>query len=297
MSMKSELSELSVSVLIPTWGRSKELISLLSHLTRQSVIPKEIIVVDQNDPEIGEVSQYLKTIPYAKHFKSVPKGLVAAYNLCAKKADGDILLFVDDDVSPPNDLIERHLANYIEDTAGAVGGVAGRVRNAFGDTEARDIIETGKYHKWSGAQTSCFNGLSRVDCEFAQGANMSYRKSVFEKLGGFDSQFQGNGYFFETDFGLRLIKQGYKMIFDPQADVYHLMAESGGARIKDKALHTYYFIANGIKIYRKHSPSVGLPFFLLKQISYSLLKAGYNLDPRIFFMGIKGVFSGMKRIH
>ena len=74
------------------------------------------------------------------------------------------------------------------------------------------IKKTGFYNSWTGQVTGNFNSRSRQEVQFAQGAQMSFRKEALLSAGGFDEGFVGNGYFFETDLGLRLIEKGYKII-------------------------------------------------------------------------------------
>ncbi|MDZ4677802.1 MAG: glycosyltransferase [Oligoflexia bacterium] len=280
---------LTISVLIPTLGRKKELLDTVKGLLEQSRIPDEIIIVDQNNPEILEVSNYLKSISIVKHIKNISPGIVPNYNRCLKESTSDIVLYVDDDIIPEKNLIEAHLKNYSDPK---IGGVAGRIKNAFGDKDLKKISAVGTYSYFTGTVTADFNSLVRQNVKFGQGANMSFRRDALLAINGFDLAFDGNAYFFETDAGLRLLEKGWKMIFDPTAEVYHLLSSSGGARVKDKAIHTSYFITNGLKLYRRHSPSFGLPFFMLYKTAYLIAKAVYNRDSRILSLGLKALHKG-----
>jgi GT2 family glycosyltransferase len=282
---------LTVSVLIPTLGRKKELLDTVKSLLDQSHGPDEIVIVDQNMPEYLEVSDYLKSIPIVKHIKNMPKGVVPNYNRCLQMATGDVVIFLDDDVIPQRDLIQNHLKNYSDQK---IGGIAGRIKSAFGDRDPLKIKKVGSYGYFSGKVEAGFNSLERQFVQFGQGANMSFRRSALLEINGFDPIFDGNAYFFETDAGLRLLKKGYKMVFDPTAEVFHLLASSGGARVKDKALHTSYFLRNGMKLYRRHSPAFGLPFYFALQVSYTMAKSVYNRDSRIFFMGLRALVEGLR---
>src|SRR5690606_36778947 len=114
-------------------------------------------------------------------------------------------------------------------------------------------------------------------------ANVSFRRHVLLEVGGLDPQFDGNGYRWEADLGLRIKKAGYDLLFDPAPTVQHLMAPHGGCRTHDTALHTYYFVKNCIRLYRKHSPALGLPFFVFAMVLYVVLKSLYNRNPRILY--------------
>jgi len=111
--------------------------------------------------------------------------------------------------------------------------------------------------------------------------------------GGFDVGFVGNGYFFESEATYRLVRRGGRMIFDPATRVKHLAASRGGARVHDKALHNYYFVRNGLRFYRRHSPRLGLPLRALYLLAYSFLKAVKNRDLRIFRLALQASVVGL----
>ena len=67
--------------------------------------------------------------------------------------------------------------------------------------------------------------------DFLSGANMSFRKSLFRKVGGFSPIYRGNAYRFETDLSLRIKGLGFHLIYDPNAIVFHRRAKSGGCRV------------------------------------------------------------------
>lgn len=101
---KSELifMKLSVSVIIPTFNEEKYLPRLLRSLERQSVVPKEIIVVDAFSVD--------RTREIAREFDCiiVDGGVPAmARNKGAEKATQPILLFLDADVVLPRSFLVK----------------------------------------------------------------------------------------------------------------------------------------------------------------------------------------------
>lgn len=281
---------MKISVLIPTLGRSEELISTVKGLLRQSVLPDEIIVVDQNQPSIPEVDAFFTNQPLIKHVRNSQKGLCLNYNRALLEAQSDIVLFVDDDVVPGDNLIKEHLKQYQDDK---VGGVAGRV-TVPGEGPAHPSGQVGMYKPLSGNLITNFNYCrTRRLVDFAQGCNMSFRKNALLEVGGFDMGFEGNGYNFEPDVCLRVKANGYKVIFEPKASLVHLAAPSGGARQKNKAIHTHYFVRNGLRLFRRHSPGRLLPAYLLKLATYVTAKAAYNRNISILSHGFRGIYDGM----
>lgn len=281
---------MKISVLIPTLGRSKEPIETIRCLERQTVLPEEIIVVDQNQPEIPELTQALAGMARVKHLRFKTKGVPLNYNRALAAASGEIVLFVDDDVVMGERLIEAHLKNYQQDPE--LGGVMGRVEQPRGDLPPEQIPEVGVFHPLSGKVTGHFNAVKRTEVSVVQGVNMSFRRSVLMETDGFDLGFIGNGYFFEADMGLRVRGSGKKIVFDPEAVLTHLMAPAGGTRVKDKSVHTYFFIRNGLRLIRRHSPKIAQPLITVRMAAYLAAKAAYNLNPRILTLGLKGIWEG-----
>lgn len=279
----------TITVAIPTLGRFDVVRDTIEALLRGSVLPNEILVSDQNSPSISELDRYLLGCPsIVRHIRTEPKGVVFNMNRLAREATGEIILFLDDDIIPSPVLVEAHLANYAD---GSVYAVAGRVEQPSGDRAAEKVKRTGQFSKWTGRMTFHYNGLVRQTCDFAPGGNMSFVRARLLESGGFDEDFIGNGYFFESDGSLSFVKKfPGKMVFDPKAELKHLAAPRGGARITDRAIHTYYHVRNGLRLYRHHSPAIVYPVMWLKLFFFSAARAARRLNPQIFRNGLRGLF-------
>jgi len=285
-----------ISVLVPTLGRTREPLDTVRALLRQTRPPDEIIVADQNDPALPQLDQAFAAMPTVRHLHVPQKGVAFNYNRALHAATGDIVLFVDDDVEPSPDLVRAHLEAYASNEAGAVGlgGVAGRLEQAK-DRDPRKIRDVGRYVYRSGRFHANYNALQRCDVHAGQGCNVSFDRRVLVACRGFDEGFTGNAYHFETEAGLRVHEAGYRIVFEPQASLVHLQATRGGARLPDKSLQTYYYVRNGIRLYRRHSPGWGLPGFIVRQIVLVKAKAFKNIDLRILVRGLWGVRDGLRQ--
>lgn len=94
--------KLPVSVIIPTFNEAHFLPKLLQSLKKQTVLPKEIIVVDAFS--VDETTQIAKSFGC----KIVKGGLPAkARNNGAKEATQDLLLFLDADVVLPSNFLKK----------------------------------------------------------------------------------------------------------------------------------------------------------------------------------------------
>ena len=107
---------MKASVIIPTFNRSEPLARCLApllHEIREHDLPAEVIVVDDGSAEpagrrVGEVVASFGTdrIQLIRH--GVNRGLSTARNTGAGQADGDILIFIDDDLIPSARFIRDH---------------------------------------------------------------------------------------------------------------------------------------------------------------------------------------------
>jgi len=281
----------TVTVAIPTIGRFEEVRDTVETILGGSRIPDEILVSDQNHPPIPKLDSYLATrAPLVRHFRTEPKGVVFNMNALLRAAKGDIILYLDDDIVPSPRLVEAHLANYADS---AIHGVAGRVEQPAGDLPSEKVGRVGAFEPWTGRTTFRFNGLVRQKCVFAPGGNMSFRRTDLLEIAGFDEEFVGNGYFFESDASLRFAKRfPGGLVFDPAAELKHLASPRGGARILDRSIHHAFFVRNGIRLYRRHSPALAIPFLALKLAALTIAKAVYRGSPEIATRGLAALGAG-----
>lgn len=283
-------NQYSISVLIPTLGRVEEPSHTVKGLLDQTVAPDEIIVVDQNDPPLKELDAFLSEHSQVKHIRNPQPGIIHNYARCLAEATSDIVLFLDDDIELKPTLVESHLRHYPKFDA-----VAGRVHQPSGDLEPVKISKVGTYNRVLGVFTGNFNFDQPIEVEAGPGGNMSFFREKLNRIGGFDQAFDGNGFFFETDAGMRFTHRNHRMIFDPEAEIVHLMAPRGGARVQSKARHTYFYVKNGILLFRRHAFIVFLPVFLTRVLAYCILKSIYNRDLSIVRQGVAGIWDGLRQ--
>jgi glycosyltransferase involved in cell wall biosynthesis len=128
---------LTISVIIPTKNRPADLTLTVKTLFQQTVLPRELIIIDQSASDesrcridqvfsdgILEIQSRVR-LRYV-HDSSLP-GLTWARNRAMKIADGDIWLFLDDDVSLDQNFLAEILAAYEQHPQ--FDGVSGIVTN------------------------------------------------------------------------------------------------------------------------------------------------------------------------
>ena len=252
----------SVSIVIPTYRRGAILLDTLRALLRLPVLPCEILVVDQTEelpPEIERVFQSLhKSMPefgedeldvskdWEKQFRGLKTQIVRripldepsiprAMNVGLQEAKGAIVLFLDDDITPDENLISAHLKAYEEyrDACAVVGKVL-QPEDRFQESDVRNQKSESCFRRDLGFR---FNSTQAVYIENVMAGNLSVKRDSALRIGGFDENFIPPVSFrFETEFAKRLVAAGGKIRFEPAAAIYHLRAGTGGTRSRGSHL-------------------------------------------------------------
>ncbi len=217
----STSKELKCSVIVVSYRRPTFLLETVAALYPQVRERAEIIVVNQAASE--EIKNHFKFFSGVRYFNLPTANMVEARNFGILEAKHDIILFVDDDVKPSPSLIEGHLTAYRDET---VGGVAGRIINE-GENDRVHVDPHALTHVNSWYYTQ-FDHLDRVEISTARGCNMSFRKELLLRIGGFDTRFRS--FRDDSDLSFRIRALGYRLIFEPTAELVHLDASTGGTR-------------------------------------------------------------------
>jgi GT2 family glycosyltransferase len=249
------------SVIIPTCNRKKELGDALESLVRQSVLPREVIVIDQSDnAETKELCDALQ----AKHAQvkivyiyREEKGSARARNAGIAVAEGDVVGFLDDDVVLYEDYFEVVLGRFAADPA--VGGVGGAIVDV-------DIPRTWKWpirkalyrglliNDFKGGITASGFGYPIFDGDVDRemevkcfcGSNMSFRRELLRD-DQFDPWFTGYSYREDVELSYRISRKA-KLVLIPGARLEHHHTPS--ARMKYGAARAME-MTNNYYIYKK----------------------------------------------
>ncbi len=109
---------MKLSAVLPTKNRARLLAETVHALVTQTVVPDEIIVVDQSATDEGrrlvrELVAAMRQRPALVYlWDRAITGAAAARNAGLDLARGEIVIFIDDDVVPAADVIERLLQHY-----------------------------------------------------------------------------------------------------------------------------------------------------------------------------------------
>lgn len=207
----------------------------LQNLLSQSVLPGEIIIVDQSqNEETARIVERYKNGPVAVVYEhQLARGLGTGQNLAMTRANGEIVAVTDDDCVPdPNWLkaIEAALTG-----ADAVDFVAGPIL-PYGPQRP----DTFPVATRTGIERNCFDRRA-MPWEIGSGNNFAVRRIWLEKVDGNDERLgpgsPGQGGV-DMDLFYRLSQTGARIRYEPEVLVYHERATREG-RLARRAPYGY----------------------------------------------------------
>jgi glycosyltransferase involved in cell wall biosynthesis len=217
----------SVSVIVSTYTkeRSRLLFRCLKSLNDQEERPNEIILVLDPDEEL--ISYYKSRISSdIKIAISTKTGLSNARNAGLKIANGEIVAFIDDDTIAEKDWLIRLLSDYNDPRVQSVGGSSIPLWEEQKPSWFPEELEWVVGCSYKGRPESKSYVRNLIGC------NMSFRKSIFQKIGYFEDTLGRVGNKLaaseETEFCLRILSEipDSKIVYDPMAKIYHVVPEN-----------------------------------------------------------------------
>ena len=198
-----------IDVLIPTIGRKEPLYNFLKNLSVQTILPKNVIIIEQN-PILNAATEldYLvnENWPFQiKHQLIYQLGACNARNLALQEITSDWIFFADDDIEIATDFLENCL-NNAKKYKQKVFSLSCLLRNEK------------KHFK------NCFQWVS-----FGSGASFANIHAI--KNLKFDSKYEF-GFGEDSDFGMQIRNNGNDVIYFPTPEILHLKAPMGGFRTK-----------------------------------------------------------------
>lgn len=303
--------KIKLSVIYVYYDTPEELQLSIKSLERACIkIPFEVIIVNNNSP---------KGIPKKIYDKSnimiIENGTNYGYgkglNQGATIAKGEYLLLVNPDIifkkeaiinllreiqrKPKIGIIAPQLIDEKGNILQSISGMPFLPRSLFIFSFLNKMWSknpfSAKYHNLNLDR----NKEQKVDV--VGGACMMIKKSLFEKISGFDERFFM--YFEEADFCFRIKQLGYSITYYPKAKAIHLVGRSS----QDKEWIEKTFEQSRFRFFKKYHglipASLGefvLRFFkplnilLLAILGFSIFLNTYRLSERMIFIGDQGWF-------
>ncbi|CAG9932783.1 glycosyltransferase [Candidatus Nitrotoga arctica] len=217
---------MDASVIVCTYNRGESLRDTLRALKAQQPVARrewEVIVVDNNSNDHTQqvIAEFQREWPLLRYEFEGEQGLSHARNHGIAAAQGDILLFTDDDVLPESDWMEVTLAGLEQYSADACGGYIAPIWEV-----PPPGWLTERFHGFLAVRTERSDDYDITSPSQAPyGANMAFRREVIQKVGGFDTSRGRKGKVLASgeDIELfeRILSAGLKSMFLGQSRVRH----------------------------------------------------------------------------
>jgi GT2 family glycosyltransferase/SAM-dependent methyltransferase len=298
---------LSVSVVVCTRDRPRQLERCLQSLYKMTVAADEVIVVD-NHPASSDTRTVVESSPGAIYVVEPNPGLSRARNTGLRCARGDVVAFADDDTVVHRDWI-RWLCQAFDDRE--VMCVTGLVLPAALDTPAQVAFEKGMGGFSQGYRRMVYDRafLERTKhygtpvWKLGAGANMAIRRQAFSVVGGFDERLGAGaaGCSEDSEFWYRVLAEGWVCHYEPSAVVFHHHRsdfESLRRQARDyvrghvAALFVQYSRYRHIGNLRR--ALVAMPLFLIRRTAHEFLLPGPRA--RIHASYISGYLRGLTHL-
>jgi glucosyl-dolichyl phosphate glucuronosyltransferase len=285
-----------ISVILCTYNRSQDLKRALESVAH-SIVPSdcdwEVLVVDNNSSDQTRelIEEFCTQFPERFVYIFEPKqGLSHARNAGILAARGDMIAFVDDDVIVESNWLHNlTVALQDGDCAGAGGRILPEREFAMPAWMSQDLLRVGGVLPFFDLGPAA-GKLDRAP----YGANMAYRREMFEKYGFFRTDLGrcGNSLISseDTEFGRRLLAAGEKFHYEPGAIVYHAIPQE---RLDRKYFQAWWFGLgrSSVLLNGRGADVCGIPrpcFSIAKQIVHMSMNAvrwGLSLrhNRRFFF--------------
>lgn len=276
-----------IGIVVLNWNGAKDTVSCLKSISKLDFAHKKlfVVVVDNASTEpIDAIENFpLTNLQIIRNNQNL--GFTGGNNVGIKKIlqrNVDFVLIVNNDTLLDSSLLlelcrvfqkqkagiispkiyfapgfEFHKKRYKKSELGHVLWYAGGIidwKNVYGFNRGVDEVDNGQYD-------------SEVDIDFATGACMFVHRRVFEKIGLFDTKYFM--YFEDVDFSVRAKKEGERIVFAPNAVLWHKVGRSAGIGTN---LIDYYLSRNRLLFGFKFAP-LRSKLALIKE-SFSLLKNG-----------------------
>lgn len=254
-----------MDVVVPFRGPLTELEKVRERLQRLELREGDSMVVVDNTPGGASLDG---PVPVLAASERATPGY--ARNRGSEQGQAEWLLFVDGDVVPPPDLLER----YFDPPPGArTGIVAGGVVD---EAVPRDAPAAARYAHLRGLMSQD-NTFSWLDWSFAQTSNAACRREAFEAVGGFREDIRAAE---DADLTYRLKAAGWELERREGASVVHLSRATLRQFVAQRSLHG----AGGAWLDRQYLGSVprrhraGLVWWAVRFAAKGLVRAAWERD-------------------
>lgn len=192
---------ISIITIVKNDRRIKILLEKLIEIPKPEKV--EIIVVDNSEGNLDDIKGFFPSIRWIYYSNKANKKYTYSEqrNLGLKKAEGEIIVFIDSDCIPT----KSWLIELVKPIRGEGENIVVGIIKSIGKSSTNNII-------WEKIRNKKYlsEGLT---------GNISFNKQILKQVGYFSEDFNGGGE--DIDFSWRAVNLGYRINYNKDAVVYH----------------------------------------------------------------------------
>lgn len=245
-----------VSIVIVNWNGLKYIDDCIKSLLAQTYTNMEIIIVDNAsaDGSVEHIEHHYPMVKIVRNDKNL--GFAEGTNRGVAVSGGELVALFNQDAIAEAHWLER-LVTVISSSAD-IAAVSGKVYY-WGDRFGKDAV----FCTWPKidpytAFPSNFNGNEPMgEVDYLSGCAMLVKREAMDRVGLLDTGYFL--YFEETDWCARMIRAGYRLIYIPDAIVWHVVSGS----IDNIDFKLMYMSRNRIRFALKNFDLSYIPVFVV----------------------------------
>lgn len=278
MCLLDNKTNVSISIIIPTFNRRRELTECLESLAHQEGSPNfEVIVVDDGSEDGTFESIQSNSIRFPFPLKVIQQkrgGPGKARNTGARHAKGSTLLFIDSDCCAKTNWVKCLSGKIVCDDK-IVGGPAITSLKASLFSMAVNYIT----HTWIGGWGDKWHAFGLIPGFRLRGMNFGIKREFFLSQNGFKQLWYGE----DTEFSERLRAQGYSIKRSDEVIVIHCESRSVYDYMLEAFAKGWTVIKLLIHLLIPFRLLYIIPFLLFSSILFSLILAVVSIKSYFLF--------------
>ncbi len=276
-----------ITVILCTHNRARSLAAALESVVAQTLsklVGWEILVVDNNssDETRQVIEDFQRRYPERIRYLFEPQqGISHARNSGVRDARGEILAFIDDDETAAPGWLQNLTANLYDCEWSGAGG---RILPSWNCSRPPWLSDQSPFTLAPLAVFDAGTAAGQLT-KTPFGANMAFRKEVFDACGGFRTDLGrvGKGMLSgeDTEFGRRVLDAGRRLRYEPLAFTYHPVDE---IRVNQKYFLEWWFNKgrSDVREFRnqpKNTHLLGIPVRLLRGLVPQAARWIFAVEP------------------
>jgi len=205
------------SVIVPTFQRRETVLRTVLALDRQSERDFEaIVVVDGSSDGTAEALRGLGVSFPLQVIEQPNRGAAAARNAGVDASGGELVAFLDDDMSADPAMLAEHDRSHREGADMVMGDMP------LDPASPRNLLSWGVGSWASGRRERLSAPGAEIRIDDLLTGQVSISRAAYLAVGGLDPTFTRDGLFGgeDLDFGHRVLAAGYRVVFNPAAISY-----------------------------------------------------------------------------